>query len=477
MKTINDYLDEYPDSFCPRPFQEMVLWYDRSVKICCVEEVMPNREEVAPNFDIGETYRSSPRMQKIRETMLKGKWPKECSRCKREEDRGAMSLRSMTSTQRKFNFYDKVIPSIDGAENIKIPLRVEFRIGNACNMKCRMCFPLVSSLIANEFVDNLEVIREAEWSRELGEYNLGAGSLEFKNTPYWKEFNKKSLNWIEDSSIDNYMDELEDNLEMIKSMSEKGLYLEWGIIGGEPTVTPAFFNMLDKLSKYEFRKYLILKITTNGLVLNDKLMSQLSNVGRVPVNISIDGPEKVHEYIRGIPAGSFNKIHENYKKYRDMQITIEPELKTTIISTVSILSIFSIPELLDFYQENDFFMRSKVSFQFVENMDLNPYHLPLELRQEISNKILNKLDQIKMEPTVDNGWIQEPHNLRAMMTDLVKNYEDYPAKYKNQAEERMHPLKAFVARTKTLDKILNQSIWSIDTYGYFKRIEDYANTL
>ena len=222
MKTINDYLDRYPSSFCPRPFQEMVLWYDRSVKICCVEEVMPNKEEVAPNFDIGEKYRSSPRMQKIRETMLQGKWPKECSRCKREEDRGSKSLRSVTA-RRKLSFYDKIIPSIEGAENVKIPLRVEFRIGNACNMKCRMCFPLVSSLIANELVDNLNVISKEEWAKDLGEYNLGAGSLELQNAPYWQEFNSKSLNWIEDSSIDRYMEELEDNLEIIKSMSEKSV--------------------------------------------------------------------------------------------------------------------------------------------------------------------------------------------------------------------------------------------------------------
>ncbi|MAI03542.1 MAG: hypothetical protein CMQ75_03320 [Gammaproteobacteria bacterium] len=481
MKTINDYLDKYPDSFCPRPFQEMVLWYDRTVKICCVEEVMPNREEVAPNFDISETYRSSPRMQKVRETFLKGKWPKECARCKREEDRGTVSLRSMTSKPRKHKFYNRIIPSIEGSENIKLPMRVEFRVGNACNMKCRMCFPLVSSLLANEFIDNLEEIREEEWAWASGEYNLGAGSLEIENKPHWLEYNKKSLNWIEDSSIDNYMNELENNLDMLEHISENGLYLEWGIIGGEPTVTPAFFNMMEKLSKYEFKKYLILKITTNALVLNDKLMTQFSNVGRVPINISIDAPGKVHEYIRGIPQGSFEKIHNNYKKYRDMTATkIESETgktTTTIISTVSILSIFSVPDLLDFYEENDFFIRSKVSFQFVENMDLNPYHLPFEMRQEISKKILNRLDQIKMEPTIDNGMISEPHNLRAMMTDLCKKYEDYPERYKKQAEGKMHPLKAFVARTKTLDKIRKQSIHSIDTYGYFNQIINYANKI
>ena len=129
----------------------------------------------------------------------------------------------------------------------------------------------------------------------------------------------------------------------------------------------------------------------------------------------------------------------------------------------------------------DFWIQKKKqfndSFQYVENTDLNPFHLPLDIRKEIKEKILNKLDSIKIIPTELNEQCSEVLNLKNMMNNLDIEDKDLPEKYKKQREKEMHPLKIFAKRTEMMDKIRNQDIYSIDTHGYFKRIIDHADRI
>ena len=72
--------------------------------------------------------------------------------------------------------------------------------------------------------------------------------------------------------------------------------------GGEPFVYPHIMELIDSIKKEK----LFLAITTNGTFLNDHA-ARIIKSGVNRLHVSIDGPEKIHDQIRGIP-GTFKKI-------------------------------------------------------------------------------------------------------------------------------------------------------------------------
>lgn len=92
--------------------------------------------------------------------------------------------------------------------------------------------------------------------------------------------------------------------------------------GGEPLLREDIFELIS------FTKVQGLNacITSNGLAIKDTVAKKLSEAGVDVVNISVEGPQEIHDYLRG--KGSFDKMKDainNLKKYN-----IETTLATVI---------------------------------------------------------------------------------------------------------------------------------------------------
>ena len=88
--------------------------------------------------------------------------------------------------------------------------------------------------------------------------------------------------------------------EIINKLSEAGTK-EIQFTGGEPLLYPWFFELLE----YSAHKIPSISVSTNGWLVNEKIANKMAkNVARV--NISLDGMEETHDYIRGV-KGSFKK--------------------------------------------------------------------------------------------------------------------------------------------------------------------------
>ena len=84
--------------------------------------------------------------------------------------------------------------------------------------------------------------------------------------------------------------------------------------GGEPLIYPGFEDIVNYLRKYGFE----LSLVTNGVLLDkypDLIKSEFSTV-----YVSIDGPEAIHDSIRG--KGVFAKAVNNIKKLKSGKTTI-----------------------------------------------------------------------------------------------------------------------------------------------------------
>ncbi len=102
---------------------------------------------------------------------------------------------------------------------------------------------------------------------------------------------------------------LDEKLRLIKEIGEMGIdYV--GLSGGEPIIHPHFPLMLKTLREYD----IYISMVTNGTVFREDIAAIMSSMN-IFVNISIDGPKKVHDIIRG--RGVFDKVMINIEKYRD----------------------------------------------------------------------------------------------------------------------------------------------------------------
>ena len=74
---------------------------------------------------------------------------KGCEICWKKEDRGFSSLR-----QHSNQIYKEHINNIKNNIEVKNPFYLDLRLGNLCNLKCRMCISEWSSQIADEILSN-----------------------------------------------------------------------------------------------------------------------------------------------------------------------------------------------------------------------------------------------------------------------------------------------------------------------------------
>lgn len=458
--TLEDKINTF-DKFCSRPFTELVLWYDKTYKPCCVFDPMHEYSISPDHIDIKEIW-NSKYLVDIRKKFMNNEFPKQCNHCERTELRGDSSLRNESNLLLFNNQGNKniIIDTEAGALPYNLPLKIEWRIGNSCNMSCRMCFPLVSSSIAKEYIENKELFDK------VLKTNPAPYTLEHENKRNNTEINQVTLtgvnDWLEEKTVDDICKQYSNNRESLLNVRTKkdhinnNAYLpQWSIVGGEPTVTPGFYTILEKIKEYNIQDLIQVVIITNGLVFNQKLVDLLTGIGEIEVTISIDGTRDVHNYIRY--KRSFDRILHNIKKYESIGCQ-----GLTIETTISSLNLFDVPDWCNYITETELLLDKKtnqhdIGFHIVENPDLNLYTIPLSIRKEFKPKLQEAYDNM-------NG---EVRNLKAIISNIDLSADELPESYKKEGA-----LKMFADRTLMLDKVRGQDIFSIDKYGYFKQMID-----
>ena len=119
----------------------------------------------------------------------------------------------------------------------------------------------------------------------------------------------------------NYELSTEKIMKLIKRLSDIGVF-ELRLTGGEPTIHPDFFKIVDYAKKLDF----FLSLGSNG-VWDESTRKKILCSGINIVIISIDGPKEINDKIRG--KGSFEKAVEsisNISKNKDIYLKINMTL-------------------------------------------------------------------------------------------------------------------------------------------------------
>jgi hypothetical protein len=87
-----------------------------------------------------EEVLNSPQVKAVRKQMMRGEWPAACDRCRQTEQSGSTSIRQHLNSQ--FGQDPQALlrrTSEDGLLDRPIVRFADIRLGNVCNLTCRMC--------------------------------------------------------------------------------------------------------------------------------------------------------------------------------------------------------------------------------------------------------------------------------------------------------------------------------------------------
>lgn len=314
-------------SFCSLPWNQIHVSPIGIVKPCCIfDGPLRGRENKALKItdDTLDNLWNGDEFKKLRTDMLEGKEIPECIKCQEEE-----RVSSTSDRIRSFELSDDLLRKINdskisGGSLNSLPHILNLKIGNTCNLKCRMCQPLDSCAVDAEFS---KIAKTQPLFRNFD----NASAFDYY---YSDESIAKAASWITAPLAQTNLESL---LESTSHIS---------LAGGEVTFTTEAMNFLRYCEKNHAPSSIELNISTNITKINDEFLSLLQKFKKVTVVASIDGIGKVNDYIR-FPS-KWELIEKNFLKLIHAPENIVP----VIAPTVQVYNVLSVVEILAFIEKN-----------------------------------------------------------------------------------------------------------------------------
>lgn len=284
----------------------------------------------------------------IRKDFLEGNWPENCKRCKYVE-----SLEGVSKRQDENGFwFDQYKDLIDKtAADGSVPYdppHIDVRTGMICNLKCIHCGTGASS----------------KWQEDkllLDKY---------PNTENYDINNK----WIEQEH--EFWNHLRSTWHETK---------RYNFLGGESFANKRHNEFLKDLSETNHAAGINLAYVTNGTLINEARLDQLSKFKTVVLRLSVDALGRAGEYFRfPIKWETFTK----QLKVIDNYVADKENFDIGVQWTCSNVSMFYLTETYDIIR-NEF---PNIKFLFCNHVEW-PMHMSAQnLPQELKNIIVEKIN-------------------------------------------------------------------------------------
>jgi pyruvate-formate lyase-activating enzyme len=276
------------------------------VRPCCLaeEEILDNDgrkfELSTANF---KSIQDSDYMHELRTDFLMGEQPETCRKCWAVEDAGGTSKRMHTLDRLKHIDTGDI-----WTQDTKPLMFLDLKLGNICNLKCRICGSWSSSQYASE---ELKFIKEKKQSFHYEMLNKGAWPRENKN--FWAE-------------IDSCLDDIR--------------YIEF--TGGEPFLIKEHFDMLAGIVQRGIAHRVEIHYNTNGTQYPEHAIDIWRHFKTVEIAFSIDDLGPRFEYQR--TNAEWDNVLDNISKFRTLRET-QSNIKLQCCSTVNVFNIRYIDQL------------------------------------------------------------------------------------------------------------------------------------
>ena len=311
-----------PETICMLPWVSIETSPVGSARPCCLakDEITDNTgvKFNLNNSKLSDIYHSNY-MQNLRQDFRDGKKPETCQRCWAEEDAGRTSKRMHTLVRFKERF-----AKVDWENNDPDQLWfLDLKLGNICNLKCRICGSWSSS----------------KWAPEEMDYVRSWGGDPKKHIAYqWL----KQGAWPRGEKSPEFWEDLKGMLKNIK-------YFEF--TGGEPFMIQEHFDVLKFAVDQGYAPHIEIHYNTNGTMFPEEHIELWKNFKQVEIAFSVDNIGERFEVERH--GAKWAEVEANINRFHALRETW-PQLKTQVCMTINIQNIYYMDELCAWVSKQNF---------------------------------------------------------------------------------------------------------------------------
>lgn len=304
---------------CPLPFNHLFINNAGILNACCISYPQyASKDEFGGELGDRSVLKAglknalkSNYIQSMQDKMHTQVWPKSCLTCQANETAGIKSRRIQ-----EIELANPSAPDLDGIQTM------DLRIGNVCNLACRMCSPFSSVALVKEWSD-----LNAKPSKLIDE------SIQTYLKQDWR-------NWAESKEI---WDELFDVSHSVREIN---------FAGGEPFLNLAHVNYLRKLASNGQSEKIQISYNTNLTLLPKWLEELLQSFKKVKVMVSIDGVGPLAEFIRyPIVWGNFERCLSDLNGLKQRH---GAKLEVAFNTTVQAYNILGLTELFEYLSHSPY---------------------------------------------------------------------------------------------------------------------------
>ena len=296
------------NKFCVLPWVSLEASPIGTVRPCCLadDEIVDNDgnkfELLSADFS---DIQNSNHMIKLRQQFLDGKQPQTCRKCWNEERAGRTSKRMHTLDRMKH-----MNISSEWTADAKPLMFLDLKLGNICNLKCRICGSWSSSQFATEEINQLP--RE-EQKKSHAYTMLRAGAWPRENDSFWQQ-------------IDSVLNDIR--------------YIEF--TGGEPFMIEQHFDMLQGIVDRGIAHQVEIHYNTNGTHYPEQAIEIWRHFKTVEIAFSIDDLGARFEYQR--TNAVFAEVEQNLARFKLLREQYS-NIRLQCCSTVNVFNVRYIDQL------------------------------------------------------------------------------------------------------------------------------------
>ena len=306
------------DKFCVLPWVSLEASPVGTVRPCCLadDELLDNNGNKFSLLDANFTaIQDSDAMRGLRKQFLAGKQPQTCRKCWNEERAGRTSKRMHTLDRMKHMGI-----SGEWTTDAKPLMFLDLKLGNICNLKCRICGSWSSSQFATEELNHMGPDQDKK--KSFPYQMLRAGAWPRENQSFWTE-------------IDQCLNDIR--------------YIEF--TGGEPFMIAEHFDMLQGIVDRGIAHQVEIHYNTNGTQYPERGPEIWQHFKTVEIAFSIDDLGERFEYQR--TNAKFWEVELNLGRFRLLRKT-HPNLRLQCCSTVNVFNVRYIDQLADWIVRQSF---------------------------------------------------------------------------------------------------------------------------
>ena len=307
------------DRFCVLPWISLEASPIGTVRPCCLadDEIVDDQGE---KFNLRTAslikIQQSQHLQKLRQEFLQETQPKTCRKCWNEERAGRTSKRMHTLDRLKH-----VVDDQSWTEQAKPLMFLDLKLGNICNLKCRICGSWSSSQYAAE---EIKWAPRKQQKQTFAYEMLQAGNWPRQSDHFWQQ-------------IDQHIDDIR--------------YIEF--TGGEPFLIQEHFDMLQGMVDRGIAHQVEIHYNTNGTHYPEAASEIWRHFKTVEIAVSVDDVADRFEYQRSNAV--WLDVLKNVNKFKQLRSQI-PNIQLQCCITVNVFNVRYIRHVADWadYQDFDF---------------------------------------------------------------------------------------------------------------------------